>query len=340
MDVDFRHSIICGASCWLAAVLAFYLHLDSPWWAVISAWILAAQDSRATLEKAGLRVAGTLAGFVVAFLALRCTDGNILGEAGAMFLIGASGTYQRFRSRFSYAWIIGAVTALMLMTLGIENPETAYENAHYRVYEILTGVFAATAGQWLLWPVLRLPAGPAGPSTAAAAAPLSPRQTQELIATAVVGGALPIIILLLWSRFNLPSPLQIIITAFITIDRDVVTTRLRANQRILGCLFGGAGGLFIVSWGIDSIVLWSLVLISGIICFSRLHLEKKHPSSYIGTQGGVAFIMALVTGNNPPDSILPVVNRVAGMLSGVLLLHVLCVILRIWRDQLPEDAAA
>jgi uncharacterized membrane protein YccC len=43
-------------------------------------------------------------------------------------------------------------------------------------------------------------------------------------------------------------------------------------------------------------------------------------TAYIGTQGGLVFIMALVTGLGPAATILPVVDRLAGMFIGIVVL--------------------
>jgi hypothetical protein len=64
------------------------------------------------------------------------------------------------------------------------------------------------------------------------------------------------------------------------------------------------------------------MLVGGIFLFSLLHHSVSR-WAYVGTQGGVALIIALVSGFGPPDSILPAVNRIAGMLCGVGVL--LCV---------------
>ena len=50
--------------------------------------------------------------------------------------------------------------------------------------------------------------------------------------------------------------------------------------------------------------------------------------SYVGLQGGFAFILAMVTGLGPPDTIEPVVERVAGMLIGVVILLAVVAVLR------------
>jgi uncharacterized membrane protein YccC len=115
---------------------------------------------------------------------------------------------------------------------------------------------------------------------------------------------LPVIGTLLWSQLNLPSLKQIIVTACVTLDRDVVSTQFRAAQRFIGCPVGGSLGLLVAVLAVNSLPVWSLIFFGGIVLFSRLHLGHGR-WTYVGTQAGVAFILALVTGNNPPDSILP-----------------------------------
>ena len=50
-----------------------------------------------------------------------------------------------------------------------------------------------------------------------------------------------------------------------------------------------------------------------------LHLGSG-PSAYVGTQGGLAVIIALVAGTTPPESIVPVAGRLAGATLGVVIL--------------------
>jgi hypothetical protein len=47
-------------------------------------------------------------------------------------------------------------------------------------------------------------------------------------------------------------------------------------------------------------------------------------------KAGVAFILAIVTGNNPPDTIGPVIGRIAGMTGGVLVVGSVCFVLKAW----------
>ena len=114
-----------------------------------------------------------------------------------------------------------------------------------------------------------------------------------------------------------------LISCLVVLDRDGASTHFRGMQRILGCLAGGALGLLTVRLGPDSFFIWSAMLIAGVFLFALIHHGGSR-WAYVGTQGGVAFILALVTGAGPPDSIVPAVNRIAGMLCGVGILLFVC----------------
>jgi uncharacterized membrane protein YgaE (UPF0421/DUF939 family) len=327
-SVDPRHSLITAASCWLAAMFVFFFHCDNPWWGVISAWVISSRDFHQSSEKAMMRVAGTLAGYFVGLICASVTEGEPIWQALALFLIGAIGMSMRYRSRFSYAWIIGSATAFILVVLDLTDPGSIYETAQYRLYEIISGVVAA----WLCARVLRPLLGLSSRSkeieaiSAGSSINLTPSEVRTLI---VVGGLVPVITTLLWSWFHLPSLVQAIVTVLVTLDRNIANAQIRVTQRVLGCVLGGAVGLVAAEFATSSFFAWSVVLFGGIFLFSWLHLSTGH-FSYVGTQAGVAFILALVTGNNPPDTIGPVIGRIAGMTGGVLVVGCVCFVLKAW----------
>jgi uncharacterized membrane protein YccC len=325
--VDFRHSIITAASCLLAAMFVFFFHCDNPWWGVISAWVISSADFHQSSLKAMLRVAGTLAGYFVGLICASLTEGEPIWQALALFLIGAIGMTMRFRSKFAYAWVIGSATAFILVVLDLTEPGSIYETAQYRLYEIISGVVAAWLCARLLRPLLGLSSGVKEVEPTTSAGPsinLTPSELRMLI---VVGGSVPVITTLLWSWFHLPSLVQAIVTVLVTLDRNIATAQNRVTQRVLGCVLGGAVGLVAAEFATSSLFAWSVILFGGIFLFSRLHLSTG-PFSYVGTQAGVAFILAVVTGNNPPDIIGPVIGRIAGMTGGVLVVGSVCFVLK------------
>jgi uncharacterized membrane protein YccC len=298
---------------------------------VISAWVISSTDFHQSSVKAMLRVAGTLVGYFVGLICASVTEGEPIWQALALFLIGAIGMSMRFRSKFSYAWIIGSATAFILVVLDLTDPGSIYETAQYRLYEIISGVVAAWLCARVLRPLLGLSSQVKETEAISAGSSISltPSELRMLI---VVGGSVPVITTLLWSWLHLPSLVQAIATALVTLDRNVAAAEIRVTQRVLGCVLGGAVGLVAAEFATSSLFAWSVILFGGIFLFSWLHLSRG-PFSYVGTQAGVAFILAIVTGNNPPDTIGPVIGRIAGMTGGVLVVGSVCFVLKAWTER-------
>jgi uncharacterized membrane protein YccC len=135
MRVDYRTSLITAISCWLATFVAFSIHLDNPWWATISAWVIASPDRGAFWQKGILRICGTLAGCILGYEFALLLIGKPVLQASCFFMLGFCLNYMRFRSRFGYAWTLGGIAALLLMSISLSAPETFYAFAHYRAYE-------------------------------------------------------------------------------------------------------------------------------------------------------------------------------------------------------------
>jgi uncharacterized membrane protein YccC len=332
VTVDFRQSLITGVSCWLATMAAFALHLDNPWWAAISAWVISSPDKSAFWQKGIMRILGTIAGCVLGYALAAELEGRPVAQAISFFLLGFGAAYLRFRSKFGYAWFIGILAALLLMSLSLSAPQSLYYFAHYRAYEIVCGVGSATLCHGILGVILRLEG----------AVNREPKETaprgdqKEILSVALVGGLTAVIIPVLWSWFNLPSLPQSLVTVIVLVNPNLEATRFMGLQRILGCLLGGVLGLVASLCASESILLWSALFIFGIAGFSRLHFSESR-WAYTGTQSGLAFIIAIVTGNGPPDTIVPVVNRIAGIMLGVLVFMSVAAVVRLWQTSLRRS---
>src|SRR5882757_6622948 len=144
MKADYRHGIITAVSCWVATLGAFALDLGNPWWATMTAWVIAHPNPGQIWQKGVHRVGGTIVGCVLGCLLGASTIGRPLLQATALFLAMSIGTYLRFRSDYEYAWMLGTVSVLLLISVSFEAPETLYQSAHDRAFEIICGVVSAT----------------------------------------------------------------------------------------------------------------------------------------------------------------------------------------------------
>lgn len=314
-----RQGLITGLSVVLAATAAFALHLDDPWWAAISAWVVSNPNSSALATKGALRVAGTLAGCMLGFILAGSIVGMPLVQAAMIFAASYATIERKNTTAYSYAWMMAALLIVIMLAVSIQSPDTLLSFAIFRSWEICLGVACATAMTAICAPDARSSllasfreGGPKPPI-------LSPEERRDIHVTALLGAFVVILILILWTRFELPSLVQVIVSVLACLDPSYVKSRTRGIQRISGCFVGGAAGLLVVAINVDSFLLWSFFLFLGIYLFGGLH-HSSRPNAYIGTQGGIAFLMCLLTTNGPPGSVLPIVNRLAGMTTGVAMI--------------------
>ncbi|MEJ1978098.1 MAG: hypothetical protein WDN49_20265 [Acetobacteraceae bacterium] len=91
-------------------------------------------------------------------------------------------------------------------------------------------------------------------------------------------------------------------------------------QRATGCLLGGSLALLTLALPLSqSFLPWLLLLMAG--TWGAMQVQTgRHDISVVGAQAGIALIITLVQGWGPPASLLPAVERIAGMLGAIGLL--------------------
>lgn len=312
-----RQALATACGVWLAAVLAFYAGADDPWWAAITAWMVANPDRDAMILKGMLRVVGTIVGCILGYRIALMTEGWTAIQAIVIAAATGFGVLMRFRSRFAYAWLLGTLTLDLAVVGAILDPASLESFVINRGFEIVLGVVAALISALLLGRHVH------GPPVAPAA--VGTRLQAEEVA--VIGALAPVTALAAWSLFDLPSVVQIVVSSVVVLDRDLAATRARGLQRLFGCIAGGGIGLVVVGSGIaNDFAPWTVLLVGGVMLFAHLH-HGTGPWTYVGTQGGFGYITAMITENGAPNSIEPVIERLVGIVLGVLVVAVLVALL-------------
>jgi len=142
-----------------------------------------------------------------------------------------------------------------------------------------------------------------------------------MLAAALTGGIATASIPQIWEGLQLPGLDQTPITAFVILVAMHREPAWTALNRVIGCLMGGAYGLLCLRLVDDNTVLWLLLLFFGLYIFSHV----KHGNadlSYSGHQAGVATILSMVQGLSPSPDILPAINRLVGMIGGIVVVIV------------------
>ncbi|MCP4180909.1 MAG: hypothetical protein GY756_24365 [bacterium] len=125
--------------------------------------------------------------------------------------------------------------------------------------------------------------------------------------------------------------MSVAIIAVFASQTDIITSNHKGILRMSGCLIGGAVGMFILQFGIES----SFAIFSIILCVTFLtsYLFTARPGiAYIGLQAGIAFLMCVAGDFSAVTSFAPVIERLTGIILAIICMWVVNFI--IWPDNL------
>ena len=328
-----------AASVTLATLAALAIHSDNPWWAAISAFMATRASGSATISRALMRVAGSIAGAVAALIALRLFVYQSLPFLLCLFVFSCVGSIGFVTSRYGYAWLIGTITACLVMLMCFDQPYSAFDTAVNRVADVFIGVTASLV-------VCALSPRATGPAAAApdllAPPPLAfwrrPYGVElqrwlpangALIMHACRGGLTVMLMPALAEWIAPVTPVTMGVTAVMVmsipptaiVNYDTSTIVARALHRLIGCLIGALVGIGLLAFGADDFLLWLALIPPGIWVCSQIQ-NGTTGVSYIGTQAMFAYLMSMLQGQGPPDTIAPGLNRLVGVMGGLSILFI------------------
>jgi uncharacterized membrane protein YccC len=318
-----RRSAMTALAVALSVVVALAARVDATWWAAISAFVCSQATAPASVRRGILRVLGTMGGAGLALLLSPWFAGDSVVLILLLFAVSTVGVVGLLVSWNGYAWLLGAVTADMVLMALLSDPLSALTVGVDRTAEVTMGTAAA-----ILVAVLM------GPGTDAQPLQLMPGWTDLLgeqwpaLRHGLRAGFAVMLVPLVWNLLELPNLTQTAVTvaavmAVPALSHDAAADQRkvteRATHRIFGCLWGGILGLTCLTLSVADFLPWMLMLIAGIWITAHVQASERGVG-YVGTQGAVVFISTLVQGAGPPTSILPGIERFAGITGGLVML--------------------
>jgi uncharacterized membrane protein YccC len=336
-----RTCLMATLAVTLAVAAALAVHLPDVWWAGISAFMSTQATWPTSLQRAVMRVVGTMAGAGLAILVAPVLAHDHVAGSLLVLTFATVGGIGSLLSRHGYAWLFLGITANLVLMASLTDPQAAFSLGVYRIIEVIVGVASAL-----------LIAAVIAPDNPSAAAPQAPGWTDLLgknwnaVLHAFRAGLAIMLLPLVWSWLDLPSLPQMAISVAavmavpgLSADPDETARNVigRAAHRLLGCFFGGIAALALLWLSITAFVPWLVALGGGIwIC---CHVQASTRGvGYVGVQAAIVFIITLVQGWSPPDSILPGIDRLAGMVCGLAVLLIVTAV--IWPDARPAAQPA
>ncbi|WP_395709529.1 FUSC family protein [Reyranella sp.] len=334
-----RQGVVVASAVVLATVVALYLEMESPWWAAISAFMSMMSTGAGSVRRGLLRLVGTIAGALVGYILGRWLPYDHV--ALCLFLGGMTmlGVMAMQVSPHGLAWLFLAITSIMVLLSGLNNPLLIVETAYYRVFDVAIGVAAAIlmANLFQDWHADRPPAMPGWRHLLGA-------QWPALLHGARAGISV-VIVLIVWILLDLPQVAEMTISIAVVMSAPVITygglgTRHavaeRSLHRFIGCLIGGVLALAVLGLDLTSFMWWLVLVAAGVWVGAYLQ-GGRHGVGYLGTQSAFVYVITLIQGPTPPTSIMPGIDRFAGIAGGLGIL--LLVSLLLWPSD-DEDREA
>jgi uncharacterized membrane protein YccC len=302
-----------------------------------------------SLSRGIMRVIGSSAGAATAVIILGLFAYDPLPFCLCLFAIASVGLFGFAKSSHGYAWLVSAITCVLVALIALDQPQTAFTMAVNRVADVVIGTMAALLVTFLLPALADVPGSSA--ATARRALPLlfwSSRHADEferwlrengpLIVHACRGGLTVMVLPLLMNWLVPLGASTIAVTAVAVmaipttavIESDSRTLVQRSAHRLVGCALGALLGLFCLYWVGSNFLVWLLLLMGGIWLFSQIQ-SGNTGVGYMGTQAGLAFLLSMIQGQGPPLSPIPGIDRFAGIMAGLAVLLIITMVMSLFR---------
>jgi uncharacterized membrane protein YccC len=327
----------------LSVACTYALHLPDAWWAAISAVAVTQTEFLASAKRGAQRLLGTVLGAVLAVVAAPWIGDVPWLFVPALGLIGGVGVYRATDSKDGYAWILGAVTALMVLFEAHKflSDSATLKFAATRVADVAVGTLACVVvsgafhiGMWT------------HRKTPVVAAPTSPLDSTGSVRWRLAwqGGLTISILAALGYALELASFPQAMVTTIAVLALPAESLALNAPRSVIermvhrfgGCLLAGAVGLALLPLTRSDPIACTFALMLGI--WIGCHVQTgREGASYIGRQFTIAFIMIFVQDNHWSAEPGPALARLAGILSGIVVLGAVMLIVSRWRAGFRVD---
>jgi uncharacterized membrane protein YccC len=334
-----RQGIVAACSVMLATVAALLLQADNPWWAAISAFMSLMASGSGSLRKGMLRLTGTTAGAILGFIMARWLPYDHFALYIFMAGITMLGVIAMQVSPHGLSWLFLTITSTMVLLMCLNDPTKALNVAFDRWFEVAIGVTSAVIVANVLqdWHAEPPPTAPGWRHLLGVQWPAVLHGMRSAISVVAV--------LQIWIWINLPDVAEMAITVAVVMSAPVLAagglgTRHavaeRSLHRLVGCVIGGIAALGCLALQVTAFPWWLAMI--GASVWMGMHVQSgKHGVSYVGTQAAFVFIVTMIQGPAPPTSIMPGVDRFAGIVGGLGILMVVSLLL--WPSDAEQPAA-
>ncbi len=325
------------ASVVLAVVLADVFQLKERWWVALSAYVLIRAEPLVVFRRCLERLAGTVVGAACGALLATLVWHTFWPSTLALALIAGLGIYGMLGSRYAYSWVLGTVTALMVLSDPVSTMSPT-NLAITRLLDVAVGVLAAATVCLASFLIERLrhrgallvdaSSSKVRDTKTPSTSPVANRSRSTRTWQAMQGAFAIAIIGLVNHVHALPNFAQSMVSVIAVLlvplsvladGRVTEAVHLRMLNRLLGCLCAAllAALLLPLIGGVPFLCL--VVLGAGVWLAAHVQAGSAQVS-YIGTQFGVGFIMIFVQDHAWSTNPSAALQRLMGIVVALLFL--------------------
>lgn len=315
------------AAVLVSVLLSDLAGFDYPGWAALSSYAVMNTSVKASTVRAFNRITGTVLGGVLALL----LSNYLIQDAAFLVLfcaiVGGVAVWRADVSRWSYSWVLGAVTSMMVMAEAqkIADFRHLLRFTFNRIEEVVLGCAVCIAITVLFYPLNRRREAPHQHTHPEAhRRPLLPLQagitlllvTPVLLVFQLTGFWQAMVSVL--AVFILPASTQPV--------QQQVSQRMR--QRLYGCMAATLLSLSLLPFMHHFPPLYMATLVAGL--WLGCHLQQGKPSlSYFGRQFTVAWIIVFIQESLWLTEPVQAVMRCVSILIAIIVIAIVMVVFRL-----------
>lgn len=329
IDARAIDEVECVASVLLAILVAHLLGAGNISWAAFAGYMVMRGHALDTVSRGMLRIVGTVSGGLLALVLTPFAVEWRPLAALLLFAVGTASLYAALTAKRSYAWLFFGLTFAMVLCDKLEHPGVALISfVQTRILETVAGTLACVIVSVVSTLTLRQRWG-----TTRMQPPVGAGWHPQAFGHAAKGGAALAIlaVLPLWVRIPDLAQSAVSIMAVMLVPltgigpSGLVPVSTRILYRFIGCICGGllAGAVLFAAHGS------AVVLILGTMLGVALgrHIENgPHSFRYVGTQFTLAVLVTLVPDSYANAAIGPALDRLIGILVGLVVLEPVLVV--------------
>ncbi|WP_226905471.1 FUSC family protein [Legionella antarctica] len=151
-SVENRAALRTAFATLIAVLISFSFHLDTPYWSGMSVVVVANLYTGSIIDKAMMRIIGTIAGAFIGFFLAGLVVNSFLLYLLSCFFIIIIAVYYYNLSSYGYAYLLGALCAFIVISQLAMNPQNAFFVAIWRPVEIGIGVLVSAISAYAIFP--------------------------------------------------------------------------------------------------------------------------------------------------------------------------------------------